>query len=212
MQPNPAFSYGAHFRFKPLQTSHLKSNRMCQHPVSALMQLSWFCNMVRTRDRSDTVLPIIGRGLQHGNWADKYSYPVILWLTLRTICQLISHFHCRCTHMESKTHQRNTPKKHKSTMQPGCEGERDWSLQRQKLTMKWWKVGVGCGVKRVYTPMCVWGGMSCHRNNTRAHHLVSGLEICPSSRCHTPRWDVVKSKWLPLYAYSNPNFNLLHLN
>lgn len=73
MQPNPAFSDGAHFRFKPLQTSHLKSNRMCQHPISALTQLSWFCNMVWTWDMSDTALPIIGRGLQPGNWADKYS-------------------------------------------------------------------------------------------------------------------------------------------
>lgn len=85
-------------------------------------------------------------------WTIGLCRPVILWLTLRTICQLIAHLHCRCTHGVQ-----NTPKKHKSTMQWGCEGERDWSLQRQKLTMKWWKVGVGCGVKRVYTPMCVWG-------------------------------------------------------
>lgn len=45
----------------------------------ALMQLSWYCNMVWTWDMLDTALPIIGTlcgteaGQQHWKWMNKYS-------------------------------------------------------------------------------------------------------------------------------------------
>lgn len=85
LQPNPAFNDGPHFRFKHLQTSHLTSNLICQHPFLSYlvhMQLSWYCNMVWKRDMLDTALPIIGMlcnteaGQQHGNEQIHYRKPL----------------------------------------------------------------------------------------------------------------------------------------
>jgi len=39
-QANPAFVVGAHFRYRPLQTSHFTSNLVCQHSIFRLILLS----------------------------------------------------------------------------------------------------------------------------------------------------------------------------
>lgn len=76
-QANPAFNDRAHFRFKPLQTSHLTSNLICQHPIFCLILLScsWvYIATVWTWYMLDTALPIISMlcgteaGQPHWDW------------------------------------------------------------------------------------------------------------------------------------------------
>lgn len=148
----------------------------------ALMQLSWYCNMVWTWDMLDTALPIIRvlcgtkTGQQHWNWTNKYS-TVNCWSL--PSCYLVADIENNLPVNPSPSLQihahTHTPKHTKletqtQSMHLGYGGEGDWSLWWQKLTMKWWKATVRCGVKRHWeltaTLICVCG-LSCQRNNTR---------------------------------------------
>lgn len=189
-QPNPAFNDGAHFRFEPLQTSHLKSNLTYQHPISVfLLSCSWVdtaiwfghetCEIQRCQSSACCVAQ--GQASSAGTERTRtvqltagLCNPVVLWLTLRTICPLIPHLLCRCTHTHSKTHPSwNT---NLQSVHQRCGGEADWSLWWQKLTTEAVKMMEGWSqmwrekALRAYTAT---RRMSCQRNNTGAHLPVS---------------------------------------
>lgn len=122
---DPAFINGAHFRFKPLQTSHLESNLICQHPISVLscshaagLILQYGLDMGHFRYSAANRRHAVWHRRRPAAWEPdeqiQYSellvcaIPVILWLTLRTICLLIPHFAgdartCSPKHTEVKT-------------------------------------------------------------------------------------------------------------
>lgn len=90
-------------------------------------------------------------------WTVGLCSSVILWLTLRKICQLIPHLHCRWTHTESKTHQRwNTNLQCSGNVrESGTDlySGRSWLWNDGKLELDVaWKE---------FTRRCVCGGMSC---------------------------------------------------
>lgn len=129
-QENPAFSVGAHFRYQPLQTSHLTSNLICQHShflsYLALMQLGWYCNMVLDTAR----VKIQGRqsparhrqaGQRHGGWTNQYSRVSALSRGRRW-----EQSACLIPSPSPQTHTRDDEIKHK--LEKGGEGEGGRSL------------------------------------------------------------------------------------
>lgn len=110
-QPNPAFSDGAHFRFKPLQTSHLTSNLICQHPISVLscshaagLILQYGLDMGHvTYNAANHRACCVAQTQGTGEWTNEYS--TVNCGSLPFCYLVIPHLHCRCTHINCKIHQ-----------------------------------------------------------------------------------------------------------
>lgn len=178
-QPNPAFNDGAHFRFKPLQTSHLTSNPICQHPISVL-SCSHAAELIFQYGLDMGHVRYSAANHRHAVWHrsrpaalevnEQIQYcevlvPAILLccgLTLRTIRRLIPHLHCRHTHA-----LQNTPNlRHKSAVKASGMWRRGGLIFLvTEVDYRGWKAGVRCGVKRheefTQPHWSVHGGMSC---------------------------------------------------
>lgn len=173
-QANPAFNDGAHFRFTPLQTSHLTSNLICQHPIFCLIlfSCSWVdIAMVWTRYMLDTALPIISMlcgteaDHQHWDWMNKYS-TVNCWSL--PSCYLVADIENNLP-VNPLTFTANahtcSPEKHQTwNTSIGDVKERGfWSLWWQKLTTEPMRMESWCRIwcekaLRGYTAtlFCVW--------------------------------------------------------
>lgn len=203
---------GPHFRFKPLQTSHLTSNLICQHTFLSYlvhMQQSWYWNMVWKGDMLDTALPIIPMQCDTGRRSmgmNKYTAGDSRALPSRYLTADTENNQpvnpSPLLQMHTQTH-RNT------TLQSclklwGCEDRRS---DRSRLQSLWqWKTGVRCSVKR-------------HQELTELHTDLWMVEwtvrdialqlicLCLSKNLflRRPGWHVLKVN--RFYCMTNSNFN-----
>lgn len=198
-QPNPAFNDGAHFRFKPLQTSHLTSNRICQHPISVL-SCSHAAELILQYGLDMGHVRYSAANHRHAVWHrgrpaalevnEQIQYcdvlvPAILLscgLTLRTICRLIPHLHCRHTHTCTPKHTELETQIYSQSIGHVKERGTDLSGDRSRLQrMESWRQMWREKAPRVYTAtlICAWGNeLSGEITPELIRLCLSGKSVC----------------------------------